>query len=42
MVFHNDHLQEKRKQAAPEKLVGLDYLSLTLTGIERDIKNALH
>ena len=41
MEFHNDHLQEIRKYAAPEKLIDLDYLSLTPTVIERDIENAL-
>ena len=41
MKFHNDHLQEKGKYIAPEKPIGLDYLSFTLTVVERNIENAL-
>jgi hypothetical protein len=34
MEFHNDHLQENKKYAAPEKFKGLDHLPLTSTVIE--------
>ena len=42
MEFYNGYLQENLKHFAPEKVIGLDYVSLTLTAIERDIENALH
>jgi hypothetical protein len=36
MEFNHDHLQENRKYTAPEKLIGLEYLSLTPAVIERE------
>jgi len=41
MEFNHDHLQDSRKYTAPEKLIGLEYLSLTPMVIERVIENAL-
>ena len=32
MEFNHDHLQENRKYAAPEKLIGLEYSSLNPNG----------
>jgi hypothetical protein len=40
MEFNHDHLQERRKYTAPKKLIGLEYLPLAPTVIERDIENA--
>jgi hypothetical protein len=44
MNFNHDHLQENRKYIAHGKLIGLEYLSLTPTVMERErvIENALH
>jgi hypothetical protein len=41
MEINDDYLQERRKYTAPEKLIDLEYLSLTSTVTERDIENAL-
>jgi len=42
MEFHNDYLQENLKYFSPEKLIGLDYLTLTLTVTEGETESALH
>ena len=39
MKFNHDHLQQSRKYSTPEKLIRLDYASLTLIVVERDIAN---
>ena len=41
MEFNYDYLQENREHTAPEKIIGLEYSSLTPTVTERDIENAL-
>jgi hypothetical protein len=39
MKFNHDHLQQNRQYSAPEKLIHLNYASLTLIVVERNIAN---
>lgn len=42
MEYNHNHLQEKKKYALQEKLIGLRYLSLNPKVIERIIENPHH
>jgi hypothetical protein len=41
MELDRAYLQKSREYTAPEKLIGLEYMSLTPTVIERDIETSL-